>query len=130
MMAGFNTQPPEGGWLNVSAAWLISGVSTHSHPKVAGIPSAEICAVPICFNTQPPEGGWDSTPTNGDTIVSFNTQPPEGGWFRTGLYITQSYGRFNTQPPEGGWPIGWLLRLQVSGFNTQPPEGGWQRMGT
>ena len=32
----FNTQPPEGGW-NIRAKLLkAAGVSTHSHPKVAG----------------------------------------------------------------------------------------------
>ena len=33
---GFNTQPPEGGWLGKT-------------PEIAGTAS---------FNTQPPEGGW------------------------------------------------------------------------
>ena len=33
---GFNTQPPEGGWLYLSQS---------------------ICRL-FCFNTQPPEGGW------------------------------------------------------------------------
>ena len=33
--------------------------------------------------------------------------------------------RFNTQPPEGGWWLRlWAYRLLLS-FNTQPPEGGW-----
>ena len=34
--AGFNTQPPEGGW--AGATGQVTGIS--------------------CFNTQPPEGGW------------------------------------------------------------------------
>ena len=35
-IGGFNTQPPEGGW----------------------VPMAAIAAVTYGFNTQPPEGGW------------------------------------------------------------------------
>ena len=32
----FNTQPPEGGWLQSSGRLLIVDVSTHSRPKAAG----------------------------------------------------------------------------------------------
>ena len=38
---GFNTQPPEGGWLEYACS------------TTAG----------YCFNTQPPEGGWKATIT-------------------------------------------------------------------
>ena len=34
---GFNTQPPEGGWVHGF---------THTRARI------------FCFNTQPPEGGW------------------------------------------------------------------------
>ena len=54
----FNTQPPEGGWLNV--AWL--------------------CLTVGCFNTQPPEGGWTYFTLSLFYLFRFNTQPPEGGW--------------------------------------------------
>ena len=55
---GFNTQPPEGGWL---FTWrVIKWV--------------------ICFNTQPPEGGWFRAAEGESGDAGFNTQPPEGGW--------------------------------------------------
>ena len=57
-LAGFNTQPPEGGW-------------------------SKLCAIGIetdCFNTQPPEGGWPNRMAAAYPYVCFNTQPPEGGW--------------------------------------------------
>ena len=54
----FNTQPPEGGWIN------------HSH-----------CLIRYhSFNTQPPEGGWRLASIVRTAVYSFNTQPPEGGW--------------------------------------------------
>ena len=56
--SGFNTQPPEGGWLI-------------ANPNTA--PST-------CFNTQPPEGGWLVFTSGLDASSGFNTQPPEGGW--------------------------------------------------
>ena len=55
---GFNTQPPEGGWLA-----LPDRVCTRR-----------------CFNTQPPEGGWFLPYTAAAPLSCFNTQPPEGGW--------------------------------------------------
>ena len=33
---GFNTQPPEGGWLQTFNAQGLAQVSTHSRPKAAG----------------------------------------------------------------------------------------------
>ena len=35
-VAGFNTQPPEGGWFLTSKIAEIVDVSTHSRPKAAG----------------------------------------------------------------------------------------------
>ena len=55
---GFNTQPPEGGW--VREVW-----PEHSVTR---------------FNTQPPEGGWRVILRVLMIRLSFNTQPPEGGW--------------------------------------------------
>ena len=54
----FNTQPPEGGWDDLYAAWRLID----------------------CFNTQPPEGGWAHLRRMKLRIRCFNTQPPEGGW--------------------------------------------------
>ena len=58
-MKGFNTQPPEGGWVGVHA--IIKWQSS--------------------FNTQPPEGGWFGLSwSDRAKHFCFNTQPPEGGW--------------------------------------------------
>ena len=56
---GFNTQPPEGGWLIfVTQEQYDNVVSTHSRLKAAGrYPIVQINN-PLGFNTQPPEGGW------------------------------------------------------------------------
>ena len=55
---GFNTQPPEGGWLLYGRGRAESQVSTHSRPKAAGTTVDRKDVQQICFNTQPPEGGW------------------------------------------------------------------------
>ena len=56
---GFNTQPPEGGWLICVFITFCLRVSTHSRPKAAGAAKKPSCANQASFNTQPPEGGWD-----------------------------------------------------------------------
>ena len=35
-MVGFNTQPPEGGWLYEYPQEMLDNVSTHSRPRAAG----------------------------------------------------------------------------------------------
>ena len=80
--AGFNTQPPEGGWAR------------------GQFPGFQI----RCFNTQPPEGGWPKDFKAKRIFHGFNTQPPEGGWLRLCVYGMHRR-RFNTQPPEGGWDL-------------------------
>ena len=56
---GFNTQPPEGGWMAFEIyIGLPALVSTHSRPKAAGTSMSLGCCVIRSFNTQPPEGGW------------------------------------------------------------------------
>ena len=81
----FNTQPPEGGWVQVvSPHDDVGAVSTHSplmgvvicpgglggcltvvttHPRLTAAGSVLKGAVepPLGFNTQPPEGGWAPT---------------------------------------------------------------------
>ena len=57
----FNTQPPEGGWKVQALRQLGIDVSTHSRPKAAGARRSLKPRRAACFNTQPPEGGWGST---------------------------------------------------------------------
>ncbi len=78
---GFNTQPPEGGWLaGIAVGLRLSDVSTHSRLKAAGLPSTPCLFPKRCFNTQPPEGGWWYSFIAECRLRCFNTQPPEGGW--------------------------------------------------
>ena len=37
LITGFNTQPPEGGWQFFMTSKSVTGVSTHSRPKAAGL---------------------------------------------------------------------------------------------
>ena len=57
-MTGFNTQPPEGGWMVRLGMVKTVVVSTHSRPKAAGGHDAQDVPRLAGFNTQPPEGGW------------------------------------------------------------------------
>ena len=84
-IAGFNTQPPEGGWVRASGRRAnLAEVSTHSRPKAAGpdrikqrrrrgfqhtAARRRLASflwvgrlIHYCFNTQPPEGGWKIIP--------------------------------------------------------------------
>ena len=143
----FNTQPPEGGWVE-------GGNRRHDGS---------------CFNTQPPEGGWTSRPLcaailfmfqhaaarrrlvhfGKDVVdawyVSTRSRPKAAGKTfnhkrkpknvstrsrpkAAGLIFVKPLNSsqcFNTQPPEGGWLMLPLWRLSLNCFNTQPPEGGW-----
>ena len=78
--ARFNTQPPEGGWLEKGYTFAAYGG----------------------FNTQPPEGGWE-IPLNMVLIpvVSTHSRPKAAG--DAGIARNRPCPRFNTQPPEGGW---------------------------
>ncbi len=76
----FNTQPPEGGWVNWGQKDARYVVSTHSRPKAAGGCSYALFLGLLCFNTQPPEGGWAWRCYPYPPLDGFNTQPPEGGW--------------------------------------------------
>ena len=78
--AGFNTQPPEGGWGQAFTKAFQSVVSTHSRLKAAGNAYRDKNSLALRFNTQPPEGGWVILLSHIDDGNGFNTQPPEGGW--------------------------------------------------
>ena len=56
---GFNTQPPEGGWLRLLPSAFYRG----------------------CFNTQPPEGGWKCEGKKSDLFnsVSTHSRPKAAG---------------------------------------------------
>ena len=80
-IVGFNTQPPEGGWMRGSATEPMKFVSTHSRPKAAGMITL-ITGVPGSgFNTQPPEGGWkDWACFLPNLYVSTHSRPKAAGF--------------------------------------------------
>ena len=144
----FNTQPPEGGWVDFTRFEVQRLVSTHSRPKAAGVSKMPIIisAVIVSTHSRPKAAGTIFTKTKSNNC-SFNTQPPEGGWNEQSEVVNAING-FNTQPPEGGWlfnnfnncssvnvsthsrpKAAGLLEVyndyDSTGFNTQPPEGGW-----
>ena len=149
MRSGFNTQPPEGGWIQPH-------IARHAARR---------------FNTQPPEGGWASNRKVSDDCLwfqhtaarrrlvdvnlrsligehSFNTQPPEGGWGLPCVFLSPacmfqhtaarrrlvlnlarsvSAGIVSTHSrPKAAGCAQFLQFGSYYGFNTQPPEGGWQ----
>ena len=79
---GFNTQPPEGGWLR----WQV----VVSHLKKS-------------FNTQPPEGGWHSWEDMHEWLKWFQHTAARRRLAVGHLCQRRIIAGFNTQPPEGGW---------------------------
>ena len=79
---GFNTQPPEGGWLFFSLAAGQRLGFQHTAARRRLDPMEIITGLEYRFNTQPPEGGWTLQNSVILLFQRFNTQPPEGGWKR------------------------------------------------
>ena len=101
--ACFNTQPPEGGWINRPLYKPRFNVSTHSRPKAAGygkmIKATSLhlfqhtaarrrlavggqvyhVIAHVSTHSRPKAAGRILYPTS-YFIFCFNTQPPEGGW--------------------------------------------------
>ena len=80
-LSGFNTQPPEGGWLICDA--LVSNilrVSTHSRPKAAGPAGLTIVMPKIVSTHSRPKAAGLIVYQSSNPQKGFNTQPPEGGW--------------------------------------------------
>ena len=120
----FNTQPPEGGWGNFGHARQHVVVSTHSRLKAAGGRRAQTARVERVSTHSRLKAAGKHRRRPGLQTAGFNTQPPEGGW--VGLHNRlAARGCFNTQPPEGGWSQTRPAKMDTCCFNTQPPEGGW-----
>ena len=145
---GFNTQPPEGGWLRRKDGALPDrvfqhtaarrrleqlhillcqqyNVSTHSRPKAAGPSSGRPTVSIVSFNTQPPEGGWYHRPNRHDSgPVSTHSRPKAAGCiYFCGHDLLPS---FNTQPPEGGWSdtlVG-IMKLPLVSTHSRPKAAG------
>ena len=143
--AGFNTQPPEGGWLTAHQNQRRCYVSTHSRPKAAGGYKTLADFERLFQHTAARRRlGHDLVTHWAVTAVSTHSRPKAAGQVcsrahcgsmfqhtaaRRRLVVINLapffYRCFNTQPPEGGWHGQPSLTLSNACFNTQPPEGGW-----
>ena len=83
MRSGFNTQPPEGGWIQPH-------IARHAARR---------------FNTQPPEGGWASNRKVSDDCLWFQHTAARRRLVDVNLRSLIGEHSFNTQPPEGGWGL-------------------------
>ena len=77
---GFNTQPPEGGWLWQMSLCAALPLFQHTAARRRLALRGRHNKRKQGFNTQPPEGGWHSLAVLFAAKCGFNTQPPEGGW--------------------------------------------------
>ena len=83
LITGFNTQPPEGGWVTLQTTFDRSGkVSTHSRPKAAGA---------------------DALIMNGDTIVSTHSRPKAAG-YPNGRFRNPETVSTHSRPKAAGYP--------------------------
>ena len=120
----FNSQPPEGGWLEawmecflnkvsthsrpkaagMAAEWIKrrEAVSTHSRPKAAGYSLSSSCNISMSFNSQPPEGGWPPVNPLAAYCARFNSQPPEGGWFYERIGANDGWVSTHSRPKAAG----------------------------
>ena len=123
----FNTQPPEGGWLDHDDGFIQVLVSTHSRPKAAG---QRRCYAfgrrPVSTHSRPKAAGTDPSTSSGICYPFQHTaarrrlvwrasmRRPAMRWFQhtaarrrlvRRLRPLNLLPRFNTQPPEGGWSL-------------------------
>ena len=99
----FNTQPPEGGWIDSGNPpnKLFPFQHTAARRRLASIAIA--MGIRYSFNTQPPEGGWTDYDEAAIQSQSFNTQPPEGGWaVKADVPVTQVRVSTHSRPKAAG----------------------------
>ena len=120
---GFNTQPPEGGWL--FNRFFHRFRRRFQHTAARRRLSTTRVPVPnshFCFNTQPPEGGCCYPSGLRTKSCRFNTQPPEGGCDLLWLGLIKQCVSTHSRPKAAAR---FLSNRQARlCFNTQPPEGG------
>ena len=104
----FNTQPPEGGWPD------LSGFLRRS----------------FCFNTQPPEGGWYRHSDGTYCRRQFQHTAARRRLGRLTARLVQRGYRFNTQPPEGGWLDGQYRAFLFNDVSThsRPKAAGFENI--
>ena len=122
---GFNTQPPEGGWLPCYPQFfLTANVSTHSRPKAAG----SSCYARIydkAFQHTAARRRLDqyAFPKVSFFIVSTHSRPKAAGNLIY-KFILSTRVSTHSRPKAAGRLSGGDVVLSEC-FNTQPPEGGW-----
>ena len=109
---GFNTQPPEGGWIHKPICFVYLIVSTHSRPKAAGFCDAATSASQFEFQHTAARRRLDfcNAYSSYHVAVSTHSRPKAAGFRYILVYLFLR--RFNTQPPEGGWEI-WPELVEV-----------------
>ena len=100
---GFNTQPPEGGWVKSLCHYALIQLFQHTaaRRRLDAAPYGKQVAKLVSTHSRPKAAGHNMTADVLDSKVSTHSRPKAAGYlvarFRTGRYS------FNTQPPEGGW---------------------------
>ena len=125
LVSGFNTQPPEGGWMPY---FMIHGgnnmVSTRSRPKAAGFLLFGIQQISYCFNTQPPEGGWLNNQQTNHAELMFQHAAARRRLGRHNIR-GRAFQAFQHAAARRRLVCSAMSSINRIGFNTQPPEGGW-----
>ena len=81
LLVCFNTQPPEGGWVNPFEDWYKStSVSTHSRLKAAGFVNCRLRPQHLVSTHSRLKAAGCTAGRSPVSSPGFNTQPPEGGW--------------------------------------------------
>ena len=121
----FNTQPPEGGWVDEFLIQQHNQVSTHSRPKAAGLSRQRIGQLYNCFNTQPPEGGWDYPELLHSLEIPFqHTAARRRLAYDAYQVLKGDLVSTHSRPKAAGCSVS-ASSPKMPCFNTQPPEGGW-----
>ncbi len=101
---GFNTQPPEGGWIGCG----------QQYARLTG------------FNTQPPEGGWANPSEIIRDMLTFQHTAARRRLELRHVVPCFHHG-FNTQPPEGGWTVDLVVMLTVwVSTHSRPKAAGFR----
>ena len=123
---GFNTQPPEGGWVKSPPSIGLSAMFQHTAARRRLGPLEYIFknCMPVSTHSRPKAAGKMQKVRFLVWVVSTHSRPKAAGTaHRLGCLVCDC---FNTQPPEGGWNPSPCLWSPSACFNTQPPEGGWR----
>ena len=122
---GFNTQPPEGGWMS-KRMFMTSPLMFQHTAARRRLDGSSLYFYKFkkfqhtAARRRLADKGFAYNPGRMFQHTAARRRLGQRGQCRCFV------GGFNTQPPEGGWGY---LKFQVAfieGFNTQPPEGGWR----